>query len=372
MRPWFQPWRMEGRRGSLMSMDPRGVETVADWNDRPIRMDRSPGGVLLFCDVDDALIHTDEASWPPPQVVMKLGAAQHGAKLPASVRDKLGHYSALQSVNSEDAITWNFFGALINRPAIGAEFLNWLSAQLELPWGENKTATTDVWRRVPHPDKPIAPGPELDAVLVAERLVVMAEAKWGSAEGTGQGVARDKGQIQLRRDFLTTYGRRLWGDAGFSFSASPSTARSLCPPVRTSTVWLSARSRGPVSPSGPDIRVVTSSPDTCSGRRLTGRRDRAIARLPPSPRTGDLRDGTNGHAVELETYLDPLAGVRRVLAGADEILLGVAFVSAGHQPSRAAAEKRRDGPARNNDGLRVHDQARTRCGPGGWARRPRN
>lgn len=214
MRPWFQPWRMEGRRGSLMSMDPRGVETVADWNDRPIRMDRSPGGVLLFCDVDDALIHTDEASWPPPQVVMKLGAAQHGAKLPASVRDKLGHYSALQSVNSEDAITWNFFGALINRPAIGAEFLNWLSAQLELPWGENKTATTDVWRRVPHPDKPIAPGPELDAVLVAERLVVMAEAKWGSAEGTGQGVARDKGQIQLRRDFLTTYGRRLWGDRG--------------------------------------------------------------------------------------------------------------------------------------------------------------
>jgi hypothetical protein len=80
--------------------------------------------------------------------------------------------------------------------------------------GANTTAITDVWRRVPHPDKPIAPGPELDAVLVAGRLVVMVEAKWGSAEGIGQGVAGDKGQIQLRREFLTAYGRRLWGDRG--------------------------------------------------------------------------------------------------------------------------------------------------------------
>jgi hypothetical protein len=123
---------------------------------------------------------------------MKLGAAQHGAKLPFSVRDKLGHYSALQSINSEDAITWNFFGPLIGRPAAGAEFLNWLCGRLELPWGENTAAATDVWRRVPHPDKPIAPGPELDAMLVAERTVVMVEAKWGSGEGTGQGVAGGK------------------------------------------------------------------------------------------------------------------------------------------------------------------------------------
>src|SRR5689334_10962454 len=76
----------------------------------------------------------------------------------------------------------------------GAAFLNWLCAQLELPWIGNTAAITDVWRRIPHPDKPIAPGPELDAVLVAERIVVMVEAKWGSVEGTGQGVAGDKGQ----------------------------------------------------------------------------------------------------------------------------------------------------------------------------------
>ena len=195
-------------------MDPRRVETVADWNGRPIRVDRSPGGVLLFCDVDDALIHTDEASWPPPRGCDEARRRSARRKAPGLCSEKAGHYSALQSVNSEDAITWNFFGALISRPAIGAEFLNWLSAQLELPRGENKTAITDVWRRVPHPDKPVAPGRELDAVLVGERLVVMAEAKWGSAEGTGQGVAGDEGQIQLRREFLTTYGRRLWGDRG--------------------------------------------------------------------------------------------------------------------------------------------------------------
>ena len=91
-----------------------------DWNGREIRVDRSPGGVLLFCDVDDALIRAETTCWPPPQVVMKLGAAQHESKVPASVRQKLGHYSALQSINSQDAITWNFFGGLINRPEAGA------------------------------------------------------------------------------------------------------------------------------------------------------------------------------------------------------------------------------------------------------------
>lgn len=190
------------------------AETIRDWNGRDIDVDRSPGGVLLFCDVSDALIHLDGPYWPPPQVVMKMGAAQHGAKLPSSVRQKLGHYSALQSINSEDALTWNFFGPLINEPTAGARFLNWLAERLGLPWGGNTAAITDVWRRIPHPDKPIAPGPELDAFLIADRIVVMVEAKWGSVEGKGQGVAGDKGQIQLRREFLTAYGQQLWQDRG--------------------------------------------------------------------------------------------------------------------------------------------------------------
>jgi hypothetical protein len=101
-------------------MSDRSGETIQDWNGREIPVDRSPGGVLLFCNVDDALMPTERAYWPPPQVVMKLGSAQHGAKLPYSVRAKLGHYSALQSINSEDAITWNFFGGLINRPRASA------------------------------------------------------------------------------------------------------------------------------------------------------------------------------------------------------------------------------------------------------------
>jgi hypothetical protein len=194
--------------------EPDTTSTAADWNGQLVRVDHSPGGVLLLCDVDDALIHTEGASWPPPQIAMKLGAAQHSDKLPGSVKTKLGHYCALQSINSEDAITWNYFGGLINRSAEGAAFLNWLCGALSLPWGDNTAAATDVWRRVPHPDKPIAPGPELDAMLVADHVVVLVEAKWGSVEGTGQGVAGDKGQIQLRREFLTTYGRRIWGDRG--------------------------------------------------------------------------------------------------------------------------------------------------------------
>src|SRR2546423_12393722 len=37
------------------------AEIIRDWNGREIRVDRSPGGVLLFCDVEDALIRTDAA-----------------------------------------------------------------------------------------------------------------------------------------------------------------------------------------------------------------------------------------------------------------------------------------------------------------------
>src|SRR5207248_2444420 len=105
----------------LRPMNEQGtIETIRDWNGSQIQVDRSPGGVLLFCDFNDALIHTEEPYWPPPQVVMKLGAGQQGSKLPVSVQHKLGHYSALQSINSEDAITWNFFDRLINEPAAGA------------------------------------------------------------------------------------------------------------------------------------------------------------------------------------------------------------------------------------------------------------
>ena len=152
---------------------------------------------------------------------MKLGDAEHPDRpLPPETAgltgQVLGHRTALQSINSEDAITWSAFGALLDAPPVTrAALINWLCERLGVPWTNNTTAAVDLWRRIPHPDKPrAAGGPELDAVLVGDRCVIFVEAKWGSKEGVGQGAAKNKTQVQLRREFLAKYGARLWGDVG--------------------------------------------------------------------------------------------------------------------------------------------------------------
>lgn len=77
------------------------------------------------------------------------------------------------------------FGPLIYGDAgVRAAFLNWLLAELDLP-ADNTVCAIDLWRRIPHPEKPSAPGPGLDALLHGDRSVVYVEAKWGSSEGTG-------------------------------------------------------------------------------------------------------------------------------------------------------------------------------------------
>jgi hypothetical protein len=107
--------------------------------------------------------------------------------LAAAVSDRLGHYTPLQSINSEDVITWSFFGpAIYGGAALRAAFLRWLLTRLRLP-AEDTMASIDLWRRVPHPQKPSAPGPELDALLHGGRSVLFEEAKWGSPEESARG-----------------------------------------------------------------------------------------------------------------------------------------------------------------------------------------
>jgi hypothetical protein len=196
------------------------AETIENWNGQPASALRSPSGVLL-ADWADNVICPPHGAWPPAALVMKLGDAERPDRplppaLAGPLSAKLGHRTALQSINSEDAITWSTFGPLMEAPAgTRAAFLNWLCSEFGLPWTDNTLASIDLWRRVPHPDKPrAAGGPELDAVLVGDHYVVFVEAKWGSGEGQGQGVSQTKGQIQLRREFLQHYGRRLWGEVG--------------------------------------------------------------------------------------------------------------------------------------------------------------
>ena len=189
---------------------------MIDWNGREVPSAQSRGGIVALADFSDNLIRVHGVPWPPPPVVQKLYESRQSRAFDeedlALVTARLGVYSDLQSLSSEDAITWSFFGPV---SAAGsrqrASMLNWLIGHLGLPWTDSTSCSVELWRRIPHPDRSLPGGPELDVVLDGDRCVVFVEAKWGSVEGRRQGVAKDKTQMQLRREFLAQYGPRIYG-----------------------------------------------------------------------------------------------------------------------------------------------------------------
>jgi hypothetical protein len=109
------------------------MEQIEDWNGKQIGVVRTTGNTLLMCDPFDGLMRPTQGPWPPPALVMMLGEGESkrypfSPELRASVSGRFGHYCALQSINSEDAITWNFLGTLmLANEDIRAQFLNWLA-----------------------------------------------------------------------------------------------------------------------------------------------------------------------------------------------------------------------------------------------------
>lgn len=192
-----------------------------NWNGDPLETAVTTGGTLLVCNPFDALMKPTKGAWPPPALVMQLGEGESARypfadELRSRVSAPLGHYCALQSINAEDTITWNFFGTLMQaQDTQRAQFLNWLCDSLGLPWTSNTRCEIDLWRRIPHPYYPGTDGPELDAVLDGDQCVVVVEAKWLSPEGTGRGPDGTRvGQMHLRQQFLERWGEALYGPRG--------------------------------------------------------------------------------------------------------------------------------------------------------------
>jgi hypothetical protein len=126
------------------------------------------------------------------------------------VTKTLGFYSDLQSLESEDAITWSVFGPVAYAsPHLRASFAAGLLKLIGVPSGPVSIANVWLWRRLPHPDTLVPGGPEVDFGLQTAEVFLLGEAKWLSAVGAAQGVGRDKNQITLRREFCAKYGRRL-------------------------------------------------------------------------------------------------------------------------------------------------------------------
>ena len=128
------------------------METIANWNGELIAVIKSKGGVLATVNPLDNLISTGISPWPTPEIGQKLyksnqqrhfvGDEQEGAK------SILGYYSDLQSLHSEDAITWSVFGPLVYASSdVREQFVSTLFEYLKIPCRSCNCPNIWLWRR---------------------------------------------------------------------------------------------------------------------------------------------------------------------------------------------------------------------------------
>jgi hypothetical protein len=189
-------------------------ETLKDWNDKEIATARSKGGKVSVVNYEDNLVIPCSSVWPHPDIVKKLYRSDHSkdfdqASLEA-LSAKLGFYCDLQSLRSEDAITWSIFGTLnYFSKNLQVRFVNSLLKAL----GEEpnvKDCLIQLWTRIAHPDTLTAGGPELDFQIISDKTVILGECKWTAKVAENQGKQKNKNQLQLRKEYLEKYGKPIF------------------------------------------------------------------------------------------------------------------------------------------------------------------
>ena len=193
------------------------MQTCSDWRGRPVQMAESLGHppVRALANPMANLLHGDVSPWPPAELVQKMRRSERlSAFDPVDQRalsDAVGFYTNLQSLHSEDAIVWSVFGLLVYADAATRlAVANALLDAIQVPVRCSSAAVFWLWRKIPHPQKPSAEGPELDFAMAADSLLLVGEAKWLSPVSKKQGIARDQDQVTLRRLFLKDHGLKIY------------------------------------------------------------------------------------------------------------------------------------------------------------------
>jgi hypothetical protein len=188
---------------------------MKDWNGDEIQIARSKGGVIATVHPYENVICPRDILWPPAEIVQKAYKSRQELAFEGldgvAAKHGLGFYTDLQSIHSEDAITWSVFGTAARAPQ--SKLKVWLAdlmRLLDLPVVQTDDPEVFLWRRVPHPDTLVPGGPEIDVGISTVNALILVEAKWQSGVGAAQGKMRDKDQIQLRGEFAKKYGPRLF------------------------------------------------------------------------------------------------------------------------------------------------------------------
>ena len=190
------------------------METIRHWQPgRTLIVAHCRSGIRVTAHPSDNLVRGPHPVWPTPELLQKYYANDRfkgrSPEDDAFARSALGHYCDLQSLNSEDAVTFSLFRTLACLQAQERnETIVRLFERIGLP-SPTTPVTTWLWRRLPHPEKPTSTGgPEIDFGLLSTDVMVIGESKWNSPLGAAQGVNKDRTQLDLRVAWCTELGPR--------------------------------------------------------------------------------------------------------------------------------------------------------------------
>ncbi len=188
--------------------------TIFDWLGREVDGVRSKNGVLALTNPLNNLIRPTSGLWPTSEILQKLYKSNQESAFDefdrSALSKTLGFYSDLQSLHSEDALTWSVFGPIIyGEPSARTKFASALLNLINVPAGSISVANFWLWRRLPHPETLVPGGPEVDFGLQTDDVFLIGEAKWLSHISSRQGVERNEDQISLRQKFCKLHGQRL-------------------------------------------------------------------------------------------------------------------------------------------------------------------
>jgi hypothetical protein len=172
---------------------------------------KTSGAYLYY---KDNLLIPENIACPPIEVGHKLVKSSHIKNFSSNdqilLKKRMGFYSDLQSIKSEDAVTWSSFGYLAcQEQSKKDEFFKNLLGFLNL---RNDTiCQIKLWQRVSHPDTlTTIRGPEMDVILLGQEYLLLVECKWTSGVGKNQGIKKDKNQIEIRQEWIDKLGNVLY------------------------------------------------------------------------------------------------------------------------------------------------------------------
>lgn len=168
------------------------------------------GAVKLF---RENLLIPEGVEFPTIEIASKLTKSEHFKDFSINnqlkITNELGYYSDLQSIKSEDAITWSLFGYVAyQNKKIRLQFLNELLEKLNLTQDTN--CEIKLWQRLPHPETFGSGGPEMDVIILGSRHLLLVECKWGAGIGKNQGKNKNKNQIEIRNEWKKVLGEKLY------------------------------------------------------------------------------------------------------------------------------------------------------------------